>query len=135
MKRQGIVLGIVAAMVIVLAGCGGQKFTVEEQDADTKQQSEGAECFNSAANKFVRSMKIGWNLGNTFDVSSDQNKEDEMAYKSDWCGIVTTKEMIDKIKEAGFQFYVSGVGRRHDEGLVSIFCTVRGRNIIAKSQA
>ena len=33
------------------------------------------------------------------------------------------------------QFYVSGAGRRHDEGFVSIFCTVRGRNIIAKSQA
>lgn len=137
MKRQGIVLGIVAAMVIALAGCGGQESSVEEQNADIEQQTEDAETavgqqdediaantdqevestgndiahmeegghegVNSAANKFVRSMKIGWNLGNTFDASSDQNKEDEMAYEFDWCGIVTTKEMVDEIKAAGFQ--------------------------------
>lgn len=58
---------------------------------------------NSAANKFVQSMKIGWNLGNTFDAYSDQNKEDELAYESDWCGVVTTKEIVDEIKAAGFQ--------------------------------
>lgn len=177
MKRQGIVLGIVAAMTIVLAGCGrsdqqnavsnvtmegaedadahedesvgseqelfdGEKNADAERqvkgtEVDDGQQSEGAESdekkqndnaepdtnrenesagddmerieeggnegVNSAANKFVRSMKIGWNLGNTFDASSDQNKEDEMAYESDWCGIVTTKEMVDEIKAAGFQ--------------------------------
>ena len=166
MKRQGIVLGIAAAMFIGLAGCGGQdqqnaaptvttegaenvdahedesaeseqKASVEEKDTDTEQQTEDAETatgqqdevvaadmnqedesagndmmhieggssegMNSAANKFVRSMKIGWNLGNTFDAYSDQNKVDEMAYESDWCGIVTTKEMVDEIKAAGFQ--------------------------------
>lgn len=44
------------------------------------------EGINAAANKFVKSLKIGWNPGNTFDAYSDQNKEDEMAYESDWCG-------------------------------------------------
>lgn len=166
MKRHVIVLGIATAMVIVLAGCGGQdqqntapavmtesaenidvhedgaaengqESSVEEKDTNTEQQMEGSETVakqqneaatadtnqedesvwndtdrieedshegvNSAANKFVGSMKIGWNLGNTFDAYSDQNKADEMAYESDWCGIVTTKEMVDEIKAAGFQ--------------------------------
>ncbi|MDE7131104.1 MAG: glycoside hydrolase family 5 protein, partial [Lachnospiraceae bacterium] len=77
---------------------------VESTGNDMAHIEEGShEGVNSAANKFVRSMKIGWNLGNTFDASSDQNKEDEMAYESDWCGIVTTKEMVDEIKAAGFQ--------------------------------
>ena len=87
----------------------------EDVAADTNQEDESAgndithieegsnEGVNSEANKFVRSMKIGWNLGNTFDAHSDQNKGDEMAYESDWCGIVTTKEMVDEIKAAGFQ--------------------------------
>ena len=64
---------------------------------------EPCELPESEALSFVRDMKIGWNLGNTLDASSDQNKADELAYESDWCGIVTTKEMIDEIKAAGYQ--------------------------------
>ncbi|MBD5477065.1 MAG: glycoside hydrolase family 5 protein [Lachnospiraceae bacterium] len=86
----------------------------EDVAADTNQEDESAgndithiegsnEGVNSEANKFVRSMKIGWNLGNTFDAHSDHNKGDEMAYESDWCGIVTSKEMVDEIKAAGFK--------------------------------
>lgn len=104
----------------------GAKPQMEDTDPDAKQQAEDAdsstnqekesvgdnmehiaegsnEGVNSEANKFVKSMKIGWNLGNTLDASSDQNKADEMAYESGWCGIVTTKEMVDEIKAAGFQ--------------------------------
>lgn len=58
---------------------------------------------DSEALKFVESMKIGWNLGNTFDAYTDWNKEDELSYETEWCGIVTTKEMIDAVKAAGFQ--------------------------------
>lgn len=72
---------------------------VENEEAATKLD----ESVLSDAGEFVRSMKIGWNLGNTLDASSDQNKEDELAYESDWCGIVTTKEMVDAVKAAGFQ--------------------------------
>lgn len=89
----------------------------EAEAADAKQAAEEAaeaaranadkihsnEAVDSEALKFVESMKIGWNLGNTFDAYTDQNKPDEMAYESDWCGVVTTKEMIDGIKAAGFQ--------------------------------
>lgn len=80
--------------------------------ADTEQKTENTEQKtvenivqqnHGAAIQFVKSMRIGWNLGNTFDAFSDQNKADEMAYESDWCGIVTTKEMVDEIKAAGFQ--------------------------------
>ncbi|MDE6739654.1 MAG: glycoside hydrolase family 5 protein [Lachnospiraceae bacterium] len=91
----------------------GQQDEVVAADMNQEDESAGndmmhieggsSEGMNSAANKFVRSMKIGWNLGNTFDAYSDQNKVDEMAYESDWCGIVTTKEMVDEIKAAGFQ--------------------------------
>lgn len=78
----------------------------ESQSAGSDMQytSEGGNAgIDSPANKFVRDMKIGWNLGNTLDAYSDQNKTNEMAYESDWCGIVTTKEMVDEIKAAGFQ--------------------------------
>lgn len=40
-------------MITMITGCG--------------ERDEG---INSAANKFVKSLKIGWNLGNTFDAYS-----------------------------------------------------------------
>jgi endoglucanase len=56
------------------------------------------------AMKFVADMKIGWNLGNTFDAFNDSaNFTDELQYESSWCGVKTTKEMITKLKDAGFQ--------------------------------
>lgn len=55
------------------------------------------------AMEFVNNMKIGWNLGNTFDaIDNNKNFKDELKYESIWSGIVTTKEMIDCVKNAGF---------------------------------
>lgn len=52
---------------------------------------------------FVKDMKIGWNLGNTFDAYTDTPWfSDELGYESAWNGVVTTKEMIMTVKEAGF---------------------------------
>lgn len=54
----------------------------------------------------IRDMKLGWNLGNTFDAQSDNNDpwrpKDEMEYEIYWCGAMTTPELIATLKEAGF---------------------------------
>lgn len=57
---------------------------------------------DTEAFRFVRDMKIGWILGNTFDAYNDSGLNNEMDFETAWCGIVTTKDMIDDIKEAGF---------------------------------
>lgn len=79
---------------------------IREEMNDDTADADGAVIDGTSvsdAGEFVRNMKIGWNLGNTFDASSDQNKQDELAYESDWCGVVTTKEMVDAVKAAGFR--------------------------------
>ena len=53
--------------------------------------------------EFVQKMKIGWNLGNTFDATRDGFKGDEMSIESYWVGVKTTEEMIAAVQEAGFQ--------------------------------
>lgn len=68
-----------------------------------EKMTESYELPESEALSLVKDMKIGWNLGNTMDAVSDSNKPDELSYESSWCGIKTTKEMIDEIKTAGFQ--------------------------------
>lgn len=55
------------------------------------------DVFPSAA-EIVSQMKIGWNLGNTLDALGNGSLEDEIA----WGNPKTTKEMIDRVKAAGF---------------------------------
>ncbi len=53
---------------------------------------------------FVKNLKIGWNLGNTFDAV-DVNSikpENELQYETAWCGTETTIDHIAAIKAAGF---------------------------------
>ena len=54
------------------------------------------------AMEFVRDIKAGWNLGNAFDASNCNWLSDPMEYESAWCGAKTRKELILKVKEAGF---------------------------------
>ncbi len=51
---------------------------------------------------FVRDLKIGWNLGNTFDAYQESGLKDELDSETCWVGVPTTKELIDDLKEAGF---------------------------------
>ncbi len=56
----------------------------------------------SEALAFTRQLKIGWNLGNTFDATYDAPTKNEMAIESMWVGVKTTEEMIEAVKNAGF---------------------------------
>ena len=57
---------------------------------------------DSEALRFVSQIKVGWNLGNTFDAHKNNNSGDEMELEKYWCGIYTTPEMIQTLKDAGF---------------------------------
>ena len=47
-------------------------------------------------------MKAGWNLGNTFDAYNCTWLKDKMDYESAWCGVKTSRELIQALKAAGF---------------------------------
>ncbi len=52
----------------------------------------------------VHLMGLGWNLGNTMECAGDWIKSAEVrSFETAWGNPETTKEMIDKIKEDGFQ--------------------------------
>ena len=76
------------------------EITIPELSMEKRTVGEGVD---TTAIEFVENMKIGWVLGNTFDAYTDENRADEMSYESYWCGIETTKEMIDAVKAAGFE--------------------------------
>lgn len=59
---------------------------------------------SNEALEFVKNMKLGWNLGNTFDASNNNEYvEGDLSLESAWVGVRTTKEMIAAIKAAGFE--------------------------------
>ncbi len=52
---------------------------------------------------FVRRLRLGWNLGNTMDATNNSSGGANLKLESSWCGVKTTPEMIDTLKEAGIK--------------------------------
>ena len=57
---------------------------------------------DTEAVRFVQSMGVGWNLGNTFDATRAGKVTNEMAIEWEWVGVKTTKDMIQLLKDTGF---------------------------------
>ncbi len=57
---------------------------------------------DSQALEFVKSMKTGWNLGNTLDAYSGSGSAG-LDSETSWGNPETTKEMIAEVKKAGFE--------------------------------
>lgn len=78
---------------------------VQEENEPVRKEYQVAE-FEIPQNEgmdFVRSLKLGFNLGNGFDAYDCTWLNDEMEYESAWCGAKATPELFDALKEAGFQ--------------------------------
>ena len=112
--------------VVMLAGCGntGSSETSETQQTTAATTAEPAsriaeltggkatipqlsldpyEIPDNDALSFTKDMKIGWNLGNTLDAVDDSgNLANDLNLESAWVGVKTTKEIIDNIKNGGF---------------------------------
>lgn len=78
------------------------KNTGEEPIAeDTSTLSGDIKDITSA--QIVEDMKIGWNLGNSLDSYDKDSNKIVGSAETYWGNPETTKEMIDKVKSAGFK--------------------------------
>lgn len=117
--RKLAAAGLAAVFMLLCTGCGNSglpdtvipEFSIPENvlgapsdlvpevsvDSYPVPESEGLE--------FVQNMKLGWNLGNTFDAVDMGNigAENELDYEKAWCGQITTIENIAALKGAGFE--------------------------------
>ncbi len=97
-------LAMMMVMVLLCAGSAYAAVTVSGQavipEIDNVKQFPLPE---SEAMDFVRGLKIGWNLGNTFDATFWAGyNQNELAIEKGWCGVYTTQEMIQAVHDAGF---------------------------------
>lgn len=102
-----VLSAVMISSCIALSGCSGN-------DTDSGvNSSEGVsgevitahqgEIKDISSVELVKDMKIGWSLGNTLDGGSQSSKNaSPEAIERSWGNPITTKEMIDEIKNAGF---------------------------------
>lgn len=105
MKRKMFISAFMA-LLVALTGCGAKEEPmpawVSGETIVEVPKMEALELPKSEALDFVADLQLGWNLGNTFDAVNS-NPKNELDYESSWCGILTTKEMVAKVAEAGFK--------------------------------
>lgn len=89
LKRCGSVLAALA-LLLTVAGCAqGQP---PEQSSEPTHSS--AMPNPMTGEELMKELKIGWNLGNTFDAPDGETS---------WGNPVTTKEMLETVKALGFE--------------------------------
>lgn len=86
MKRFATIV-LALAMLLSLCACGEKKPVVGIHGS----ADEAGEDYT--VTELMEKMKIGWNLGNTFDAPNGETS---------WGQPETTREMIDKVHELGF---------------------------------
>lgn len=70
----------------------------EETEKDEEPILIEGEIEDLTSSELVKKMKIGWNLGNTLDATGGSG----LSTETSWGNPITTKEMIDLVKETGF---------------------------------
>lgn len=97
MKRFFLCLtAALSALCLTIPGCAAEGASVPSLTVYRRDIPE------SAALEFTKQLKIGWNLGNTFDAHIDPFKGDDLTIEKAWVGTYTTREMFAALKEAGF---------------------------------
>lgn len=93
--KQTRLITLAAAIILVIAALS--LATPRERIADAQPvclSSTEVQEEHMSALEFAAAMKIGWNLGNTFDAPGGETA---------WGNPVTTKELIQLVKELGFE--------------------------------
>ena len=100
--KKGTCMLIILCLLMSLAGgiAAAEQAAVQIPELTIKRR----EIPDNEAMAFLKSIGVGWNLGNTFDAEKgDWNRNaDEMTVETSWVGIKTTEAMIDALQNAGF---------------------------------
>ncbi len=137
MKKQILSTVGALALALSLAGCTGNSasqqstaaaVTEEQTTETTEEQAEETtteeamvhEMRDISSMELVKEMKIGWNLGNTLDSTSDtlDITADASAFEMAWGAQYTSQVQIDTVLEAGFNVIripVSWENHIHDD--------------------
>lgn len=92
MKRLTAML-LLLSVLLGLAGCGAEPTETQDTQETTAATEEIAYNNTMTGEELMQELKIGWNLGNTFDAPDGETS---------WGMPFTTKEIIQAVKDMGF---------------------------------
>lgn len=111
MSLRKIIASVIAMSMLFSVGCGSKD---PSSDSSEKKDSVAAST-SLAASDTAKKMGVGLNLGNTMEAYDATNCEKisyewiptvgsntPQDYETSWGAVVTTQEVIDGIKESGF---------------------------------
>lgn len=102
-----VLAGAMLLSSLVIGGCSNGEASGTQSGSDTSKTevitAHQGEIKDISSLELIKDMKIGWSLGNTLDSGGQSNKggSPETIERS-WGNPITTKEMIDEVKKAGF---------------------------------
>lgn len=95
-KKTLCIICTAALLSLGAAASAGEEFTV------AKVTIEPSDIPDNEALAFTHNLKVGWNLGNTFDAVDCEWLSDKLNYETAWVGVRTTPELFETLKNAGF---------------------------------
>lgn len=96
MKKTGIWVMIMMIISALSFSAVSAAITIPELDI------RGKEIPDNDAMRLMKELKIGWNLGNTFDATREWRSGDNLDTETCWGNPRTTRAMIQAVKTAGF---------------------------------
>lgn len=109
MKNKKILAGLMSIALLVTSACAGDEKTPENTENSVSSDASAVisaapqsiidgEIRDITSMELISELTAGWNLGNTLDATGGMGLTSETS----WGNPVTTKEMMDKVKAAGF---------------------------------
>lgn len=103
MKKVIALLCTLFLMLTVAGSCMAEAAETAEINVPVIEAMYKFDLPDNEALRFVRELKTGWDLGNTFDAyNNGWFKGGEPEMETYWCGVKTSRELIKALKEAGF---------------------------------
>ena len=104
---SAVLAGTMLLSSLVIGGCSNGEASGAQSGSDASAAevitAHQGEIKDISSTELVKDMKIGWSLGNTLDGGGKSSKgSSPETIERAWGNPVTTKEMIDEIKNAGF---------------------------------
>ena len=105
MRKAVVLFSLLAAAVLLFCSCSFAAAPVQTEGIVIPVINGGTfQVPENDAMKLVRDMKAGWNLGNTFDAYDNDGwfRGTGADMETAWVKVKTTPELIEAIREAGF---------------------------------
>lgn len=94
---------LILTLVLCLGLLLGQTVLAEGAEVPELNSFGPFDIPDNDAMTLLDEMGVGWNLGNTMDAYADNYYVSEMQLESHWNGCMTTPEMFDALKSAGYR--------------------------------